>query len=164
MDELKGAKSRRGLDPIVISPVSLFESAGARDRYPQERAQYTFVQCGAGADSELDAAIDWIEKYVRKYSGRVITNFDEQRPVLAEAPLSYQRLVAGTYDRTVIERFHGTIQVDRIDALIQQSSITQNMGDVHPRGAQRTRWGLGDRQHRFDSDKRYSDDRWFLWA
>ncbi len=131
VEELKGATSRRGPGPIIISPVALFESVDSGSRYPEERAQYTFVQCAAGADSELDAAIDWIGKYVRKYDGRVITNFDEQRPVLAEAPLSYQRLVDKTYDRTIIERFHGTIRADRIDAVIQESSVTQYSGDVH---------------------------------
>lgn len=131
VDDLEGVTPRRAQEPIVITPVALFESADSHLRHRYDRAQYTFVQCAAGADSELDVAVDWIEKYATKHAGRVITNFDEQRPMLADAPLSYQRLVAKTYDRTVIERFEGTIRVDRIDRLVQESVTTQYFGDVH---------------------------------
>jgi hypothetical protein len=66
----------------------------------------------AGHGAEVDGAGEWIERYAPKYSRRVITNFDEQRP---DALLSYQRLVAKTYERTVIQEFHGTIQAEYID-------------------------------------------------
>ncbi len=131
VDELKGVSTRISREPIIISPVALFESLDRHSNDVYDRAHYTFVQCSAGSDSELDAAVDWIEKYATKYAGRVITNFDEQRPVLADAPLSYQRLVAKTYDRTVIERFGGTIHVDRIDQFVHESVITQQFGDIH---------------------------------
>lgn len=128
VDEIKGLASGRGLAPIIITPVALFESLDEAPGHSNQIARYTFVQCAAGLDSELDAAVDWINKYVKKYEGQVITNFDEQRPVLADAPLSYQRLVAKTYDRMVIERFNGTVKVDRIDQLIQKSI---EIGDIH---------------------------------
>lgn len=130
VDELRGVKSRHVAGPVIIAPVALFEPTTShhdRDGQPQ----YTFVQVAAGLDSELDAAGEWIEKYAGKHAGRVLTNFDEQRPMLADAPLSYQRLVAKTYDRTVIEKFHGTIRADRIDAVIHNSSVAQYSGAVH---------------------------------
>jgi len=131
VDELKGVDTRRSDEPIIITPVALFETKDFPEYGAFHEAQYAFVPCAAGHDSELDAAADWIEKYAALHGGRVITNFDEQRPVLADAPLSYQRLVAKTYDRSVINQFAGTIQVDRIDQLIQRSVINQNFGDVH---------------------------------
>ena len=131
VDELKGVDTRRSDEPIIITPVALFETKDFPEYGDFPEAQYAFVPCAAGHDSELDAAADWIEKYAALHGGRVITNFDEQRPVLADAPLSYQRLVAKTYDRSVINQFAGTIQVDRIDQLIQRSVINQNFGDVH---------------------------------
>ena len=79
------------------------------------------MQCPAGKDDVIDEAGEWIELYAKKHSGRVITNFDEQRPVLADVPLSYQNLVAKTYDRTVIKQFVGTVRAERIDTLIQQN-------------------------------------------
>ena len=82
----------------------MFESADENEQH-YERAQYTFVQCIAGADSELDAAGEWITKYAEKFSGRIITNFDEQRPMLSNAPLSYQKLVARTYDKAVFNHY-----------------------------------------------------------
>jgi hypothetical protein len=130
-DELKGVVRRRSRDPIIISPVALFDSANPRERSYYHHAQYTFVQCAAGHDAELDGAGDWIEKYTKKFAGRVITNFDEQRPILADAPLSYQRLVTNTYERTVIGQFHGRIQEAQIDRVIRESVTHQYFGSVH---------------------------------
>lgn len=131
VDELRGVATRRSDEPIIITPVALFQSVSVHSDYSNNWPGYTFVQCAAGLDSELDAAVDWIENYTRKYAGRVIANFDEQRPVLADAPLSYQRLIAKTYDRTVIEHFNGTVQVEHIDRLLHESITTQYIGEVH---------------------------------
>jgi NAD(P)-dependent dehydrogenase (short-subunit alcohol dehydrogenase family) len=128
VDKLEGIVSRPLPEPIVISPVALFESR-SDDEY--DRAHYTFVQCGSGSDAELDIAVEWIEQYTNKHMGRVITNFDEQRPSLADAPLSYQRLVAKNYDRNIITSFGGTIRVDRIDKLVQTSVYTHHYGGIH---------------------------------
>ena len=131
VERLEGVATRRAVEPIIISPVALFTT---RASYPQN--QYAFAYCKAGPDAELDAAVDWIERYASRYAGRVITNFDEQRPVLADAPLSYQRLVAKTYDRAVIERFSGTMLADRIEQVVQQSVTDQYFGAVHIGGAE----------------------------
>jgi hypothetical protein len=130
VDKLEGVATRRPQESIFITPVALFEE-GCEEGYEEDYdfwqhfLNYTFVNCEAGSDAEIDAAVGWIEKYATKYAGRIITNFDEQRPVLADAPLSYQRLVAKTYDRTVIQRFTGPLLASRIDQLIY------DIGDVH---------------------------------
>lgn len=130
VDEMEGVKTRESHESIVITPVALFQSGDLNDDYHSDRTQYTFVHCEAGDDTELDAATEWIEKYATKYSGRIITNFDEQRPNLADAPLSYQRLVAKTYDRAVIEHFTGTMMVNRIDQIVQGDVVTTKIGDI----------------------------------
>src|SRR5207249_795436 len=99
---------------VMISPVVLFEAKGGAFG----KHQYAFVNCGA---REPHIAVDWLETYAAKFNGRVVTNFDEIRPNLANAPLSYQRLVTGTYDRILIKHFHGQIQADRIDQVIDES-------------------------------------------
>jgi hypothetical protein len=129
VDELKGIVTRRSHEPIIITPVALFETEDSPAYGSDRETQYTFVHCAAGHDSELDAAADWIEKYATLHGGRVITNFDEQRPVLADAPLSYQHLVARTYDRSVLNRLAGITQADRIDQLVQRLVINQYFGD-----------------------------------
>jgi hypothetical protein len=68
-----------------------------------------------------------MEKYADKFSGRIITNFDEQRPVLADAPLSYQRLVAKAYERDTLEHFAGQIIVEKVDTLIEKR-VTNVLG------------------------------------
>ncbi len=128
VETMSGVKTRRTPDPIIITPVALFESADENEHH-YERAQYTFVQCIAGADSELDAAGEWITKYAEKFSGRIITNFDEQRPILSNAPLSYQKLVSKTYDKAVFNHYSGEIKSARIDKVIQKSVV--QLGDTN---------------------------------
>jgi len=60
VDKLEGIVSRPLPEPIVISPVALFESRSDRE---YDRAHYTFVQCGSGSDAELDIAVECIERY-----------------------------------------------------------------------------------------------------
>jgi hypothetical protein len=129
VEKIQGVATRRLGDQIVITPVALFDKMNAD--YHRHRTQYTFVQCSAGSDSELDLAGQWIEKYVRKHAGQVITNFDEQRPFLANAPLSYQRLVSKTYDRQLMQHYGATIMVERIDQLIQNPVTLNNFGEFH---------------------------------
>jgi hypothetical protein len=46
--------------------------------------------------SESDIGVEWLERYARIFEGHIVTNFDQQEPAFADAPLSYQRLVAKT--------------------------------------------------------------------
>lgn len=129
-------KSKQSNVPIVITPVVLFNDGESSSPIKVDRGWdgefgYTFVQCAAGSDHELDGAAVWVEKYATKHGGRIITNFDEQRPILADAPLSYQRLVKKTYDRTIIEHLHfnGTKLADRIDRVEEVMSVNVTLGD-----------------------------------
>ncbi|HEX5720241.1 MAG TPA: hypothetical protein VF179_29065 [Thermoanaerobaculia bacterium] len=56
VEELKGMATRRSREPIIITPVALFEAEDPDSWRSYDKARYTFVQCLAGADSELDAA------------------------------------------------------------------------------------------------------------
>jgi len=137
VDTIEGASRRKqSTDPIVITPVVLFGEASSSNVRPKRHhwggdVGYTFVQVGAGSDDELNHAEDWIEKYAAKQGGRVITNFDQHRPFLSDAPLSYQRLIKRTYDRTIIEHLHfnGTKLADRIDHVEQAMSVNVTLGD-----------------------------------
>lgn len=120
IEELEGVTTHQAPEPILITPVVLFYVRGEYGDF-----QYTFVNCNAGQDAELDTAGDWIERYAAKHGGQVITNFDEQRPLLADAPLSYQRLVARTYDRDLIRNFTGTDLAAWIDKAVQDSGTTE---------------------------------------
>lgn len=69
--------------------------------------------------------------YVLPYAGSAITNFDQIRPFLSDAPLSYQRLVSRTYDRTIIENLHfsGPKLADRIDHVGSAMAVTVTLGN-----------------------------------
>jgi hypothetical protein len=136
-EEIKRLPAKKqSRDPLIITPVVLFgdttlDRAARRQRWNGD-VGYTFVQVAAGSDGELDIAAEWIEKYATKHGGSVITNFDEQRPAFADAPLSYQRLVKKTYDRTIIQNLHvnGAMIVDRIDQLVQEKVTVNNINKV----------------------------------
>ena len=137
--EIKGvSRKTKQKGPIILSPVVLFDDGNLSKKKPKDKywfpaARYTFVQCPAGGDNVVDEAAAWLERYATKHNGRVITNFDEQRPTLANSPLSYQRLVAKNFDRTIIENLHfsGAKLADRIDHISQEydMSISVKLGD-----------------------------------
>jgi len=131
VDELEGTASLRSADPIIITPVVLFLAKDADQAYRYKHVRYTFAQCAAGSNSELDSLADWIEKYVKAYGGSIATNFDERRQTFINAPLSYQRLISKTYDRVVIEHFEGAISADRIDSINHAEITTQYSGETH---------------------------------
>jgi hypothetical protein len=134
VEKIEGVPKRQQLaDPTIITPAVLFsgeDSSGAR-RNSRPEFGYTFIQCGATDTGELDEAGSWIESYAKKHGGRVITNFDERRPLFSDAPLSYQHLIKKTYDRTIIKHIHfkGAKLADRIDHVEQVMSVNVTLGD-----------------------------------
>ncbi|WP_456621985.1 hypothetical protein [Bradyrhizobium sp. P5_C12] len=119
---------------LTITPVALFDwsSSSSREDSPRRHVDYgyTFVHSGT-AVGHLDNAAEWIELYAEKHGGNVLTNFDERSPTLANAPLSYQRLVDKTYDRAIINNFHLERLADRIDSV---STQYVNYGNVEAMG------------------------------
>lgn len=81
--------------------------------------EFAFVNCGI---SETQIAVEWLQRYAKKFDGRIVTNFDQQEPTFADAPLSYQRLVAKTYDRTIIQH-NGPMTAEHIDQVIDIGAI-----------------------------------------
>jgi hypothetical protein len=134
VEEIEGHPSRERSEEITITPVVLFDQSSSIDSEDRYRRRsdfgYTFVQSGSD-DRELDDAADWIELYAKKHGGKVLTNFDERSPMLADAPLSYQRLVSKTYDRTIVTNFHLEKLADRIDSVTTEYT---NYGQVAAMG------------------------------
>jgi hypothetical protein len=124
VEKLDPVLSKRPKD-IVISPVVLF------DKPESYEPQYTFVQCLAGSDTEIDDAATWVQAYANKFEGSVVTNFDEQRPILANAPLSYQKLVSKTYDRAIVNKY-APVLIEHIENLTYQEINRQTfLGETH---------------------------------
>lgn len=123
-------------EPITLTPVALFETetinSQIRLRRGKDNLGYTFVHCQANSDTRLDHAAEWLENYARKFGGRIITNFDEHSPILADAPLSYQKLIRKDYDRIIIERLHvnGAKLADRIDYVEEIVTEYNNYGQA----------------------------------
>jgi hypothetical protein len=132
----RSSSSEQSSNPVLLTPVVLFSDSDQRDeiRNHDWRGEfgYSFVQVPPpGPEQSLDAAEEWLTLYASKHGGKVITNFDQLHPFLADAPLSYQRLVKGTYDRTIIENvyFSGHKLADQIDRVENVMSVSVTLGD-----------------------------------
>ena len=75
--------------PCLISPLVFFFSVSRSDKYA------TFVNCSVKEDSQISEAADWIARYVERYSGEVLTNFDQQQPQFRNAPFALEKLMNG---------------------------------------------------------------------
>jgi hypothetical protein len=132
----RSSRSQQRSTPVLLTPVVLFSDAERTPRRIRNHDWggdfgYTFVQVEAGPEHQLDVAEEWLALYASKHGGKVITNFDQLRPFLADAPLSYQRLVKGKYDRTIIENLHfvGEKLANQIDRVENVMSISVTLGD-----------------------------------
>ncbi len=68
-----------------------------------------------------------MERYAAQFEGELVTNFDEQRPLLADAPLSYQRLLTKTYDKPIIQNLLGKVVIKSLKHLeVKEMVMTQN--------------------------------------
>ena len=113
---------------VKVRPTILFSRPGVGE-LGNTGPGYIYVTCNS-IDKELEDAADWMTRYAAKFSGEILTNFDEQMPRLAGAPLSYQKLVTKTYDTHVINMYGGELVAKRVEKLTYGYS-THYHGDVH---------------------------------
>jgi hypothetical protein len=88
---------------VEITPMVFFE--GGYKRGHGEVKGVTFVRCSSNSLDELDRATDWLQWYVGRYGGKVVTNFDQQRPLFSDAPFSLQNVMSGRVDIDELERY-----------------------------------------------------------
>jgi hypothetical protein len=129
VEKIQSHSSRtRSGTPVTLTPVALFDQSQSDLPIPSYRRPtafgYTFVHTRGGSD-DVDDAAEWIELYAKRHGGKVITNFDERTPILADAPLSYQRLVSRTYEVSVINNFQLSNLTYHIDASAQYNNYGQ---------------------------------------
>lgn len=91
---------------LIIAPTVLFGNAQDEDSLGSVWSgyKYTFLHCLATSRKDIGNAASWINEYARHYGGTALTNFDELLPFLSGAPLSYQRLLDGTFDRSAVRK------------------------------------------------------------
>lgn len=131
------AQRQKRTEPIIITPVVLFSQEKNKEilRWRNRgNFAYSFIHCDFSSSLDLNYAAEWMTRYADKHNGKVITNFDEICPILADAPLSYQRLVIGEYDTTYIEtmHLHGSITgvLEEVGQMNVNNSVTLGDGAV----------------------------------
>ena len=86
-----------GVGEIEITPMVFF-TGEIEELRSRSKENVTYVRCSHG---ELDRAAEWITQYVSRYSGNIITNYDQQRPMFKEAPGSGQKGMKGKVDEKI---------------------------------------------------------------
>ncbi len=96
---------QRPIEHIVeLTPMVFF--IGKRGEGDRESQCVTYVRCHPGTSRGLTEAADWIRWYVGHYGDKIMTNFDQQRPVFSEAPFSLQALMSARVDLSNLEHLH----------------------------------------------------------
>jgi len=90
-------------DPTYITPMIFW----SREDEPNGRGFTTFVTCHPYSTNEIDRGANWLENYVQRYDGKVLTNFDQQRPTFRYVPFSLDNVLSAKVDTTVL---HVTVQ------------------------------------------------------
>lgn len=120
---------------VEITPMVFFTGAGDS---PDERFSrgVTFVRCVANSTADLERASSWLSKYVDRYGGTIVTNYDQQRPTFQDAPFSLQKVMAGRLDEYSLSQYNinqAQIVCDTIQAIhtesVNMSKISVTLGD-----------------------------------
>ena len=112
--------------PCLISPFVFFSTHG--DKYA------TFVNCSIKEDSQISEAANWILDYVERYSGKVLTNFDQQQPLFNDAPFALEKLMNGQIiinDVSMLELDNARVICKTVQEIQSNQLIMNNQGDVY---------------------------------
>jgi hypothetical protein len=116
--------------PVNITPMVFFKGRyETRHSRGRQQGNVTYVVCRADNPFELDRATDWLTWYAERYRGKVITNFDEQRPAFCNAPFSLQNVMSGNLDSDQM----GELRIQHADIICntirrihsEETSVTQ---------------------------------------
>ena len=88
-------------DPTYITPMVFW----SRKDEPNGRGFTTFVTCHPYSTNEIDRGANWLENYVQRYDGEVLTNFDQQRPTFRYVPFSLDNVLSAKVDTTILHNF-----------------------------------------------------------
>jgi hypothetical protein len=95
-------RTRDLLEPrMMIRPVVLL-SLNAVDN--TENLSFAFVERVYGVEGDASRIEESLSTLATKLGGRILTNFDQVTPTFADAPLSYQKLLAKKYDEQLLSR------------------------------------------------------------
>ncbi|MBQ1028922.1 hypothetical protein KBX26_02730 [Micromonospora sp. C97] len=88
--------------PVIASAAVSFRRA--RHFQNEEHSSYAaaYVPFSPGVNGDLDRRLEWLEAYVDRHGGTVITDFDEHRSRFRHAPFSLNKVANGEIDESEI--------------------------------------------------------------
>jgi hypothetical protein len=73
-------------------------------QYQEQPGVYmSYCTLNPAHSSEREQKIDWLKRYVQRYEGQVITDFDEELPEFSNAPFALKRVMNGAIDPLRVE-------------------------------------------------------------
>ena len=117
---------RRRNSPCLITPLVFFSTV--------ERKYATFVNCSVEEDSQISEAANWISDYIERYSGKVLTNFDQQQPQFCNAPFALEKLMNGRITINDVDRLdigHANLICKTVQKIQAMELTMNNQGDVY---------------------------------
>jgi len=124
-------RMRPATSSVKITPIVFFIS---KDEEIQRRptSYVTYVTCSPNSMEDINRATDWLQTYVSKYNGEIVTNFDQQRPMFENAPFSLQNVMTANIRRTDLDKFeirNANIICDTINR-VQTEVMNMNMSRI----------------------------------
>lgn len=99
----------KSASPVKITPMVFFTGDLEYRRFSRRRSDggnVSYVTCRADSFDEIDRAATWLDRYVQRFHGQIVTNFDEQRHTFQDAPFSLQNVMRGELDPYRMRDFH----------------------------------------------------------
>jgi hypothetical protein len=128
VDALEHGKSSKR--KTMISPMLYFNETDV-GRRRRDKDYVTYVTAEANTEQDLKAAAEWLDWYVHEHHGKVITNYDEQRPMFKNAPFSLQNVMNGKLNNDSFESvniYHADVICERImDLQAQEIDMSENI-------------------------------------
>ncbi|MEW6492448.1 MAG: hypothetical protein AB1589_08050 [Cyanobacteriota bacterium] len=129
VNHLKITSKEQSSAPVKITPMLFFEAEISDFLKKNNRRNYrnkgyvTYAICCADSLKTLDNASDWLELYVNRYNGKIITNFDEQRPAFERVPFSLQNIMSNNIAQKVIQELIQETETENINSIYKKIQI-----------------------------------------
>ena len=129
VETIKRLRVRRD-SPCLISPLVFFSTLESSEKFA------TFVNCRVEEDLQLSEAADWISDYIKRFSGKVLTNYDQQLPHFRNAPFALDKLMNGQitiHDVGRLDIGHANLVCETVQKIqsMEATLIMNNQGDVY---------------------------------
>ena len=118
-------------EPLIITPLVFFTGGEFTGRTTGHEGNVTYVACDSNRVENLDRAVNWLNEYVDRYYGKIMTDFDQRSPspIFYDAPFSLQKIMNGNVKEIALQQFfdidEATVICDNINIQSKETVMTK---------------------------------------